>query len=150
MVSAVNWGPVSEWVSGVATLLAVGVALVFPLRLEREQRNAKYAAVFAWFEVTRSEDGDPIGTLWVTNNTDFPIYEWTVTALWPSVGARDRSTVTTGHTDHGLLPPGRHDFVFSGGPDFDLPTNDAEVKVDISFRDASGRQRRRFATGLLS
>jgi hypothetical protein len=143
MVSdTVVWGPVSEWVSGIATSLAVAVALTFSLRAERTQREAQLASVYAWFELGADATGDQAGILWLVNNTEFPIYEWDVELSW-TTGANARLTLGTGHAEHGLLPPGRHDFVLRPGEDGDLPANDASVAVSLRFRDAAGRQRKR-------
>jgi hypothetical protein len=142
VADAVVWGPVSEWVSGVATTLAVAVALTFSLRAERAQRETQLASVYAWFELGANAMSDQAGILWLVNNTEFPIYEWDVKVSWPT-GASPDVILGTGHVEHGLLPPGRHDFVLRPGDDADLPNNDASVAVSLQFRDAAGRRRER-------
>ena len=142
--AAVEWGPLSDWFAGIATSLAVAVALVFSLRAERMQRESELAAVYAWFELSIDEDAHGSGVLWVINNTATPIYEWLVTVGWVS-RAGDAVALETGHAALGLLPPGRHDFVLHE-TDHQLPDNDATVSVDLRFRDASGRERRRSAS----
>ena len=149
MLSTVEWGSVSEWVSGIATVVAVTSALVFSLRSEHEQRDSRLAAVYSWFEITRAENNLSVGTLWLTNNTDSPIYEWTVLVSWPRTETPDQQTAATGSRDHGLLPPGKHPFEFSAPPEAPLPANDSVVHVELSFVDAQGRQRRRTSSGKL-
>lgn len=146
-ISDLNWGSVSDWVSGVATVVAVITALVFSLRTEREQRDNKLAAVYAWFEIIQTSAGTK-GKLWVTNNTDYPIYKWEVTVAWPA-GDGAETRVSTGDSDYGLLPPGKYDFGLSGADGRTLPDNDANARVELTFRDAQDRTLRRLATGKL-
>jgi len=147
LLSTLQWGTVGEWVSSLATLTAVVVALVFSLRTEREQRDAALAAVHAWFEVHESDTGAPrSGVLWLVNNTNYPLYEWGVVVSWSVDGKKVE--VATGQGDHGLLPPGKHDFPLET-EGVQLPGNDAEVAVDLRFRDASERGRHRLPTGRL-
>jgi len=143
--SGIQWGSVSDWVSGVATVVAVIVALTFSLRSEREQRNAKLAAVYAWAEI--AQDADRTGTLWLTNNTECPIYEWNIAVSWTDDDGEQRRA-STGHSEYGLLPPGRHSFDFNS-VDVALPRNDATVRVQLDFRDAQGRPFRRLSSGKL-
>lgn len=145
--SDLDWGSVSDWLSGVATVIAVVVALVFSLRAERDQRDSKLAAVYAWFAIPQTESAQG-GNLWVKNDTASPLYEWSVTVTWP-MSKGDTATVSTGHGDHGLLPPGTHYFPLTGTEARPLPANDADVQVEITFKDAQGRTLRRLATGKL-
>ena len=143
-------GTVSEWVSGLATAVAVVVALVFSLRQDREQRERKLASVYAWVELDRDLSGDlPPATLWLINNTDFPIYEWESTVAWPSSGEAGVEKAVTGASDWGLLRPGKHDFSLANTRERPLPSNDAHIDVELKFRDASGVLRTRLSTGRL-
>lgn len=149
MLSTVAWGSVSDWVSGVATVIAVASALIFSLRSEHEQRDNKLAAVYSWFEITHRDNNGTVGTLWLTNNTDCPIYEWNVQVTWPKANTADQQTATTGSADHGLLPPGKHPFEFTAPPEAPLPPNDSVVRVELAFVDSQGHRRRRTASGKL-
>ena len=142
---SLQWGTVGEWVSGVATVIAVVIALTFSLRSERERRNAQQAAVYAWLEV--AQEAEPTGTLWLTNNTESPIYDWHIAVSWADDEGTQRQA-ETGSTEYGLLPPGRHSFAFTG-VNGALPSNDAAVGVRLDFRDAQGRRLRRLSTGRL-
>jgi len=139
----IEWGAVSDWVSGIGSLLAVVVALVLPLRANRDQERARLASIFAW-----AETSSPVqGSLWLINNTDSPIYDWKATITWSD---RDGAVaeLSTSSADHGLLPPGRHNFEFTGGAHV-LPANDAQLSVRLSFTDAAGRRLVRRSTGEL-
>lgn len=138
----IAWGSVGDWIAGIGTIAAVAVALVFSLRSERQQRDAHLAAVHAWFEIVPG----PKGSLRLINNTDYPVYEWSVVVTW-RVGDAP-FVVRTSQADHGLLPPGHHDFALSA-EGLPLPANDADVEVDFRFRDAAGNARRRLPSGRL-
>ena len=144
MVGALAWGSVSDWVAGLATAAAVVVALVFSLRTERQQRDSTLAAVHAWFELALGKDAARTGTLRLINATSYPVYEWSVEVRW----ADGAMGVATSQADHGLLPPGDHHFALSADG-LDLPGNDADVQVDLRFRDAEGHARHRLPTGRL-
>lgn len=143
--AGIEWGAVSDWVSGAATAVAVVVALTFSLRSERAQRNVLLASVHAWAEVAQGTERT--GTLWLTNNTEYPIYEWRVEASWTDEDGTRRQ-VETGSEEYGLLPPGRHNFAFADAS-LALPSNDALVGVQLEFRDARGRRLRRLSSGKL-
>lgn len=152
VVAAVEWGAISDWVSGIATAIAVVVALVFSLRAERDQRNAHLAAVHAWFEGDApSDEGSVSGSLIVVNSTDYPIYVWRAVVGW-SGPTGESSQLTATSAALGLLPPGRHDYPLTtseGGASGELPANDAQVKVTMTFTDASGRVLQRAPGGKL-
>lgn len=139
------WGAVSDWVSGVATVIAVAVALVFSVRAERQKDEMRMAAVYAWFIVGPGDSPMP-GQLWLHNATDLPIYRWIVRVTWMDAAGDDIS-VTTGSDALGLLPPGRFSFALEGGAP--LPVNDALVKVDLHFTDSRQRELRRTPSGKL-
>ncbi|WP_067464021.1 hypothetical protein [Actinomadura macra] len=141
----IEWGAVSGWVSGLATTVAVIIALTFSLRSERAQRNVQFASVHAWMELTQGTERT--GILWLTNNTEFPIYEWHIKVSWIDERGAE-AQAETGSTEHGLLPPGRHSFAFDGAR-LALPSNDAMVRVQLEFRDAQGRRLRRLPSGKL-
>ncbi|QXJ21254.1 hypothetical protein AGRA3207_002091 [Actinomadura graeca] len=143
--SGIEWGAVSGWFSGAATTVAVIVALTFSLRSERMQRNTQYASVHAWVELTPGPGRT--GTLWLTNHTEYPIYEWAITVSWTDEKGAE-AQAETGSAEHGLLPPGRHSFTFDGAH-LVLPSNDALVRVRLEFRDAQGRRLRRLPSGKL-
>lgn len=144
MTASIQWGAVSDWISGISTLVAVVVALLFSLRAEHAERNARLAAVFAWYEA-----GLPSGHLCTTNSTEAPIYDWRATVTWtdPQTGAT--RTLSTGSADFGLLPPGKLEFQLRIGPEA-IPGNDAAVAVRLDFADAMGRRFTRSATGALT
>jgi hypothetical protein len=140
---------VSDWVAGIATAVAVVVALVFSLRTERHQRDQILAAVHAWFElIPPTATAGPRGILKLVNDTACPVYQWHVDVQWHDNAGAAEVHVGTGELDHGLLPPGRHDFPLEA-VDLELPTNDAAVEVELHFRDAEGRMRHRLSTGRL-
>jgi hypothetical protein len=142
VIGDIEWGSVGEWVSGLGTLLAVVVALSSALRAERQRREERLAAVYAWFTVS------PAGraVLHLRNATDIPVYQWELAIAWD---APDGSPVEsrTGSAQYGILPPGQHDFAM-GSADR-LPANDADVRVTLRFRDAQGRRLSRTPTGYL-
>lgn len=140
-----EWGTVSEWVSGIATSVAVAVALVFSLRQDREQRERKLASVYAWLELEPGASA----ILKLINNTDFPIYEWEAIVAWPRAGLGEFAIEPMSSSDWGLLVPGTHEVEFNNTSGYPLPKNDAEIDVELRFRDASGRARRRLSTGQL-
>lgn len=149
MWATIQWGSVGDWVSGTATAIAVVVALIFSLRDEKERRDNRFAAVYAWFEIARSPNSLATGVLWLTNNTDYPVFEWNVEVRWTKVDDSTDIRILTGATDFGLLPPGKHPFTLQDYPEEALPTNDSSVEVDLRFRDALTRPRRRLPTGRL-
>lgn len=144
LAAGIEFGPVSEWVAGIGTVVAVVVALTFSLRAEREQRNSRLAAVYAWAEV--AADPEHTGTLRIINNTESPIYDWRITVSWDGQDGAQKQA-QTGFSDYGLLPPGRHAFTFSD--DGTLPSNDASLRVQLEFRDAQDRAWKRLSSGRL-
>ena len=149
MGTGIEWGAVSDWVSGIATSIAVIISLVFSLRTERHTRDAKYAAIFSWFEMLQGKD-DLVCTLWVANGTLFPVYEWRVRLQWGVPGIETPISVEVGSQNLGLLPPdAKHDFIVTLLPDTPPPVNDSQVKVDLHFRDALGRNFHRRPSGRL-
>ncbi len=143
----IEFGPLSNWVSGTVTLMAFIAAFVYSRRGEKQQRDERLAAVFAWFEISASAD-ERRGTLWVANQTDYPVYNWRVRVEWPS--GDSPAVHTLGHLDVGILPPRQqHHFVLRGDDSTPLPANDADVSVDLRFVDANGRPLRRVPGGRL-
>jgi hypothetical protein len=139
-----NWGSVSDWVSGIATAVAVVVALIFSLRAERHEREQKLGAVYAWFTIQRDANAES-GILWLHNATEVPIYEWRVRVEY--LHNDEEVEVSTGSEDLGILPPGRFSFPLHGT--HSLPSNDSAVRVKLRFRDANGRGLSRTPTGAL-
>src|SRR6266545_354969 len=126
-----QWGTVSDWVSGIGTAFAVIVTLVFSLRSERQQAETHLAAVYAWFLVSRT-GAAPVGELWLHNATEMPIYQWSVEVSWvPSPDNHVPVVAQTGSVIHGLLPPGKFPFALAGIEQ--LPHNDSLVQVDLRF-----------------
>jgi hypothetical protein len=138
------WGPVSDWVSGLATLAAVVVALWTALDTERKRLNEKYASVFAWFE---RAPGATFGTLYIKNSTEYPVYTWEVTATWNHPESNTEITEKVGSRELGLLPPSKepHQFDIHEQPERSLPKNDSDVLVDMIFQDAQGRTHKNLA-----
>lgn len=141
------WGPVSEWFGGIATLLAVVVALWTSLASERRLTESKYAAVFAWFELPPDAE---FGFLCVRNNTEYPIYEWEIKASWQDTQTQEKIIVAVGSRDDrfGLLPP--TEFHRLPVTTHRPPRTDAEVSVEIRFKDGMQRKRHRLNSGQLS
>ena len=138
------WGPVSEWVAGIATLAAVAVALWTSLDTERKRLKDKYASVFAWFE---RAPGATFGTLYIKNSTEYPVYKWDVTVTWIDPITGETIVENLGSKDLGLLPPSKdpHQFDIHEKNDKRLPDNDANVRVDMTFQDALGRMHKNLA-----
>lgn len=146
LAAGVQWGTVSDWISGVATAIAVIIALIFSLRAERQEQADKLAAVHAWLAVDQ-EGGVEAGNLWLVNSTDSPIYEWQVDLSWPTDTDAGGVQMSIGSDSYGLLPPGRYPFPVR--EHVVLPANDAHVSVELRFRDAAGKRRRRLPSGRL-
>lgn len=140
----VDWGDVATWVSGIATLVAVAVALVFSVRGERRQRAIEVSQVHAWVQ-QHSDPSDPRWKLIVSNKTDYPITRWLVLISWDADGVGHTDTVD--HEEMGIIPPGVQSFDWKS-PD-DPPTTDSRLSVTISFKDGDGRTRRRLPDGAL-
>lgn len=137
------WGPVSEWVAGIGTLAAVSVALWTSLDTERKRLKDKYASVFAWFE---RAPGATFGTLYIKNNTEYPVYRWDVTVTWSDPISGEKITENLGSKDLGLLPPSKDPHQFDiHEKNRTLPDNDADVRVDMTFQDALGRLHKNLA-----
>lgn len=138
MPGPVDWGPVSDWVAGLATLAAVVVALWTSVDTERKRINEKYASVFAWFE---RAPGATFGTLYIKNSTDYPVYKWEVVASWNDPNSGEKITEKVGSKELGLLPPSKdpHQFDIHEKPDRNLPLNDSDVRVDMEFQDVLGK-----------
>lgn len=145
-----QWGSVSEWVSGIATTIAVIVALVFSMRSERDQREATLASVYAWVEIRRAqtEGGGRVGVLSVANDTHYPIYKWTIRIEWDAPGGQVESH-SLDESVHGLLLPGTRTLEIDEGGGVLLPSHDAAFSVDLRFCDANGQMRHRMPTGKL-
>ena len=142
MLDRIQWGPVSDWVSGLATLLAVAIALTFSLRSDQRDRENALAAVYSWLTISAAG----AAVLWLRNATAAPIYQWSVTLTWTDVNGTSLES-KTGSGEYGILPPGDYDFPIED--DRTLPVNDAHVGVHLRFRDAAGRALHRTPTGAL-
>lgn len=126
-MGAVQWGNVSEWISGGATSIAVSVALATAIRTERSGKEQLLSTVFAW--TIQADDG--AWALVVSNNTNYPLYSWRAELLYGDASdAVDQS-------ESGILPPGRYEFPWV--PSGDPPDGEADVKIRLTFRDALGR-----------
>jgi hypothetical protein len=69
-------GTLGEWLSALATLTAVSLALLDSARLSREARRAELHDLAAWMEPVRSQDGQRGWQLVVRNGTKYPIHYW--------------------------------------------------------------------------
>lgn len=144
-LNAVQWGAVSDWVAGIATVVAVVVAFWFSLRADRQQESERVAHVFAW--MTMHADGGLV--LSVSNGTAAPIYDWTVEATWLDE-ASERTTLTTGSGEFGLLPPGRYEFPLRNDAPVGRPRVDSAIEISLTFTDGAGRRRMRHPNGRLT
>jgi len=133
-----HYGPLSEWFSGLATATAVATALYFSYRGERRSEDARLRAVYAWCERQISPGRAPNWVIVINNGTQFPIDEWRVILTWTPPGGATTISESIDHEFEGVVPPGKH--LYPWVPSAQLPESDAQVKVDITFKDGSGRQ----------
>ena len=137
-VCTVNWGSVAEWVGGIATASAVAIALFFSRRQDRAEHEQRVAAVFAWPEMVEL-DGGRSWRVVVSNCTDYPIYDWEVILSWVApTGDEFSETLDSGA--FGIALPGKNGFRWDDDT-VPLPEADSQVRVRLSFVDASGQQR---------
>jgi hypothetical protein len=134
--SAIQWGNVSGWVAGVATSIAVIVALATTIRGERSLRNSEMSAIFAW---PLKHHGTLNWTLVLANNTHYPISSWRVVLAWD--GAQD----AVGSDELGIVLPGQFEYPWI--PLTPEPKSETEVKVRLEFIDALGRRNVRLPGG---
>ena len=85
--------------------------------------------------------GAALGTLYIKNSTDYPVYKWEVTASWTDPASGEKIIEKVGSKELGLLPPSKdpHQFDIHEMDGRTLPKNDADVCVDMVFQDALGR-----------
>jgi hypothetical protein len=153
-------GALSDWISGLATLAAVIIAIIaiygdqqrFQAAAERERglweaeqtrlamevrakAREDLGRIFCW--VSTSDDpitGRALSTwLTITNATNLPIYDWTVN--------NDKSLLASSVIDGPLLPGAK-------SVEYRIE-NFSEVRPQIEFRVASGELLRRSASGEL-
>jgi len=134
-------GDLAQWVSGMATFLAVVVALIFSLRQDRRADEEARAKVHVWTVHERGE-----WQLVISNRTSYPIYRWKVTLNW-SVGPKKFEDHVS-QEDEGIIPPG--EFRYAWTPeDMARATVDASVSAQIDFTDHRGKNWRRQTSGEL-
>jgi len=137
----IQWGDVASWVSGIGTISATGAALYFALRQEGRAEASELGRVYCW---ARRPVGETDWELVVENGTEYPIYRWKADLTWADPqGAQQHDSVSDDEV--GLLPPGRERFDWK--PQGQTPPVDAQVAVEIRFRDRQGRFRVRTAEG---
>jgi hypothetical protein len=69
-------GTLGAWLSALATLVAVSLALLDSARLRRDARRTELRDLAAWMEPVRSQDGQRGWQLVVRNGTKYPISHW--------------------------------------------------------------------------
>lgn len=136
-------GDLATWISGLATLAAVCVALYYSMRSEARASEAINARVYAW---ALHQGAAENWCLIVTNLTDAPVYTWQVKLTWVATSGAELSE-TISDADGGLLVPGQQSYNWTPSPP---PENDALVKPELTFVDARGIRYRRDERGKLS
>lgn len=140
-------GNLSDWVSGIATTVAVIITLFYSQRQAHRDDEARLHALYAWAEDTDGTES-PRWTIQVRNDTQYPIYDWSVLVATedghdllekkPPLNNTEGGVLTPGPTYFTWLPPGD----FSGG--------ESDVHVTVRFRDSRGVAMTRSHTGQLS
>jgi len=148
VMAVVQWGSVSEWVSGIATSLALILALFLAVRQEIRENDGRLNAVYAWPEMHDGPDNASTWRIVVENGTTYPIYEWSIEISWVSPTDGKQIVETFGHEEGGIVIPGRNTFP-DWEPSGSIPPSDSQVKVEVSFRNASDHLIRRLSTGKL-
>lgn len=139
-------GGLADWVSGIATAVAVIITLFYSQRQARREDEERLHALYAWAEqadgVTPSR-----WTIEIRNDTHYPIYEWSVHAvaedgrdLLENKGPLNNSTA-------GLLTPGPTNF--SWLPPAWFGAGESGALVTVRFKDARGVAMTRSQTGQL-
>jgi len=140
-VQGIQWGDVSSWVSGVATVAAIAVALYQSRRAERLAHQRDLTSVFAWFASAANDEGR--GFLKMVNNTKSPIYRWRAIVEDPSDGVK----VSVGDIEFGLFPPGEYSHPCNA--DLAAAGNDNSTRTTLVFRTADNTWRVRDGAGVL-
>src|ERR1022692_485578 len=125
----VQLGPISEWVSGLATLAAVIVALREASSARRKARLDNLCSIGGWMEIRRLRDGAPRWEITLLNSTDFPIYRW----LAVPAGASEAWHLCS--SSYGSLVPGTSQFELPG---YAGSQQADSLPVKISFEDREG------------
>jgi hypothetical protein len=135
IISVVQLGPLSEWVSSVISGAAVITALVFSKKSDRRAEDQRLHSVFSWCERVSETNSSSQWILVVSNQTQYPIVEWSAAIKWisPDTGAK---VVETVDSEAGVIPPGRSEFPWK--PSKPVGASDAAVSVDLGFRDGNG------------
>lgn len=139
-------GALADWVSGIATAVAVILTLFYSQRQARREDEERLHALYAWAEQADGAN-PPKWTIEIRNDTHYPIYEWSIRAaaedgrdLLANKGPLDNLTaglLTPGRTHFGWVPPAW----FSAG--------ESGVLVAVRFKDARGVSLTRSPTGQL-
>lgn len=128
------FGDIGTWVSGIATFLAVVVAVFYSHRQDRRETEQQVHNVYAWMQ--KSSNG-----LWqivVNNGTGAPIYDWAVMIKW-----RDGSEEVFdaySQDDLGMLPPAQKTWPLPQQASEVLPNNDAKIQMSIEFVDRTNQR----------
>lgn len=139
-----HWfGDLGTWVSGIATFLAVIVAVFYSRRQDRRETEQLVHNVYAWMQ--KASNG-----LWhivVSNGTGAPIYDWAVTIKW-KVDDEEVFDVYS-QDDLGMLPPAQKSWPLPLQASEVLPDNDAKIKVSIEFLDRRNQRWLRSESNML-
>ncbi|MBQ9917193.1 MAG: hypothetical protein IJO71_08335 [Microbacterium sp.] len=137
-------GNLSDWVSGIATAIAVIITLFYSQRQARREDEERLHAVYAWAQHHRKVDEWGIE---VRNDTHYPIYDWSINVVAPD-GTDLLAHLSPLDSSVAILTPGPQNFAWKPPEGFDA--SESHVQVSITFRDALGIQRTRNHTGRLT
>lgn len=137
-------GDLSDWVSGIATAIAVIITLFYSQRQARREDEERLHAVYAWAQHDRKTNEWAIE---VRNDTHYPIYDWGIKVVAPD-GTDLLAHLSPLNSSVAILTPGPQDFPWKPPAGFDA--SESHVQVSITFRDARGIQRTRNHTGRLT
>jgi len=137
-------GDLSDWVSGIATAIAVIITLFYSQRQARREDEERLHAVYAWAQHDRRTNEWAIV---VRNDTHYPIYDWGISVVAPD-GTDLLAHLSPLDSSVAILTRGPQDFPWKAPAGFDA--SESHVQVSITFRDARGVKRTRNHTGRLT
>lgn len=140
-----DWfGDIGTWFSGIATFLAVAVALFYSRRQDRRETEQTLQNVYAWMQKAVNGRWQIVAN----NGTGAPIFDWNVTIKWDV----DGEEVYDFHSEEnlGILPPGQKSWPLPPEASQLLPIVDSKIRVSIEFVDRNGQRWTRSETNALS